>query len=67
MYIIINFLLTFLGGNESPKWSGLNSDLGSSSPQPQGLPGRVSGQDYMLKYFQTIKSIKLGSNFNPMY
>lgn len=29
----------FLGGNESPKWSGLNSDLGSSSsPQPQGIP-----------------------------
>ncbi|XP_060857712.1 nuclear receptor coactivator 3-like isoform X4 [Metopolophium dirhodum] len=36
----LNFDMSPTGGNESPKWSSLNSDLSSSSPQPQGMPAR---------------------------
>lgn len=54
-----------LGGNESPKWSGLNSDLGSSSPQPQGMPTRVCFNSYtfniyfVLDFFRIVFSIVL--------
>lgn len=38
--------MLLLGDNENPpKWSSLNTDLGSSSPQPQGMPPRVNVND----------------------
>lgn len=40
--IILTLLLLYIGGSESPKWSGMNSDLGASSPQSQGMASRVS-------------------------
>ncbi|CAH1732610.1 unnamed protein product [Aphis gossypii] len=41
----LSFDMSPSGGNESPKWSNLNSDLSSSSPQPQGIPARNSIND----------------------
>ncbi|XP_026815917.1 nuclear receptor coactivator 2 isoform X3 [Rhopalosiphum maidis] len=41
----LSFEMSPTGGNESPKWSNLNSDLSSSSPQPQGMPARNSIND----------------------
>lgn len=47
---------TILGSNESPKWSGLNSDMGSS-PQPQGISSRV--RKYTILLYVKVFSVLL--------
>ncbi|XP_050438231.1 nuclear receptor coactivator 2-like isoform X2 [Adelges cooleyi] len=41
----LNFDMSPTGGSESPKWSGMNSDLGASSPQSQGMASRAPVDD----------------------